>query len=183
MSHQQWKLICRMLGWKQHRRNGSGANISPLLTDRVLFLPPKISRPGGEILAWGLFTKDSLLYPPSSHHQEHQNYGSATIFSYFSIFQTFILVCLTAKQLHSVYMCDARYLLSPLSDETKKFHRDRYRDFFWEQIFRDWYRDFFWDQMFSRPIPRLFFETKCLRDWYWDFFWDQVFWDRYLEFF
>ena len=112
MSHQQWKLICRMFGWKQHRRDGSGANISPLLTDRVLFLPTEISRPGGEILAWGLFTKDSLLYSPSSHHQEHQNYGSATIFSYFSIFQTFILVCLTAKQLHSVYMCDARDLLS-----------------------------------------------------------------------
>ena len=80
---QQWKLICRMLGWKQHRRDGSGANISPLLTDRVLFLPTEISRPGGEILAWGLFTKDSLLYSPSSHHQEHQNFWSAMIFSYF----------------------------------------------------------------------------------------------------
>ena len=42
-----------------------------------------------------------------------------------------------------------------LSDETKKFHRDRYRDFF------------------SRPNisrPRLFFETKYFRDRYRDFF-------------
>ena len=74
-----------------------------------------------------------------------------------------------------------------LSDETKKFHRDRYRDFFRDQNFRD--RDFFSrpnifetdtetlfrDQIFLRPIPRLFFETKSFRDRYWDFFWDQGF--------
>ena len=87
---------------------------------------------------------------------------------------------------------------SALSDETKKFHRDRYRDFFSRpkfsrprprlffetKYFRDRYRDFFLrpnvfetdtetffrDQMFSRPIPRLFFETKCFRDRYRDFF-------------
>merc|ERR1711963_770948 len=47
--------------------------------------------------------------------------------------------------------------LSPLSDETKKFHRDRYRDFFSRP-------------KFSRLRPRLFFETKCFRDRYRDFF-------------
>ena len=69
----------------------------------------------------------------------------------------------------------------PLSDETKQFHRDRYRDFFSRpkfsrprlffetKYFRDRYWDFFWDQMFSRPIPRLFFDTKRFWDWYWDF--------------
>ena len=56
----------------------------------------------------------------------------------------------------------------PLSDETKKFHRDRYRDFFSRprpfsrpNIFETDTETFFWDQMFSRPIPGLFFETKC----------------------
>ena len=44
-----------------------------------------------------------------------------------------------------------------LSDETKKFHRDRYQDFFSRP-------------KFSRPIPRLFFETKYFRDRYRDFF-------------
>ena len=44
-----------------------------------------------------------------------------------------------------------------LSDETKNFHRDRYRDFFPRP-------------KFSRPRPRLFFETKYFRDRYRDFF-------------
>ena len=66
----------------------AAVQIFPLLRDRVLFLPPEISRPGGEILAWGLFTKESLLYSLSSHHQEHQMYGSTMFFffNYFSIF-------------------------------------------------------------------------------------------------
>ena len=46
---------------------------------------------------------------------------------------------------------------SALSDETKKFHRDRYRDFFSRP-------------KFTRPRPRLFFETKYFRDRYRDFF-------------
>ena len=46
---------------------------------------------------------------------------------------------------------------SSLSDETKKFHRDRYRDFFSRP-------------KFSRQRPRLFFETKYFRDRYRDFF-------------
>ena len=86
----------------------------------------------------------------------------------------------------------------PLSDETKKFHRDWYQDFFSRpkfsrlrlrlffetKYFWDRYRDFFsrpnvfetdtetffWDQMFSRPISRLFFETNTET-----FFWDQMF--------
>merc|ERR1711952_33710 len=58
-----------------------------------------------------------------------------------------------------------------LSDETKKFHRDRYRDFFSRpNIFETDTETFFRDQMFSRPIPRLFFETKYFRDRYRDFF-------------
>ena len=61
-------------------------------------------------------------------------------------------------------------LFSSLSDETRNFIWDRYRDFFWDQIF--------W-----RPIPRLFlrpnvfetdtetfFETKCFWDRDWNFF-------------
>ena len=87
-------------------------------------------------------------------------------------------------------------LWQPLSDETKKFHRDRYQDFFWDQNFRDQDWDFLsrpnisetnnetflWDQMFSRLIPRLFsrpnvFETDT------ETFWDQIFWDRYQDFF
>ena len=46
----------------------------------------------------------------------------------------------------------------------KKFYRDRYRDFF------------------SRPIPRLFFETKCFRDRYRDFFETKFFRDWYRDF-
>ena len=66
-----------------------------------------------------------------------------------------------------------------LSDETKKIHRDRYRDFFSRprprlfsrpNIFETDTETFFRDQMFLRPIPRLFFETKCFRDRYRDFF-------------
>ena len=56
----------------------------------------------------------------------------------------------------------------------KKFHRDRYQDFFQDQNFRDrdffetkyfWdrYWDFFRDQMFSRPIPRLFWDQMFSR--------------------
>ena len=61
----------------------------------------------------------------------------------------------------------------PLSDETKKFHRDRYRDFFLRpNIYETDTVTFFRDQMFLRLIPRLFFETdtepffetKCFRD-------------------
>ena len=40
---------------------------------------------------------------------------------------------------------------APLSDETKIFHQDRYRDFFSRPKF---------------PRPRLFFETKYFRDQY-----------------
>ena len=47
--------------------------------------------------------------------------------------------------------------LQTLSDETKKFHRDRYQYFFSRP-------------KFSRPRPRLFFETKYFRDRYRDFF-------------
>ena len=71
-----------------------------------------------------------------------------------------------------------------LSDETKKFLRDRYRDFFSRpkilrprprlfsrsNIFETDTDTFFRDQMFLRPIPRLFFETKYFRDRYRDFF-------------
>ena len=43
-----------------------------------------------------------------------------------------------------------------LSDETKKFHRDRYRDFFSRpNIFETDTETFFSDQMFLRLIPRL----------------------------
>ena len=67
------------------------------------------------------------------------------------------------------WVCDQSDSSKALSDETKKFHRDRYRDFFSRP-------------KFSRPRPRLFsrpnifetdtetfFETKCFRDWYRDF--------------
>ena len=59
--------------------------------------------------------------------------------------------------------------------ETKVFETET---FFWDQNFRDRYRDFFRDQIFSRSILRLFFETNHFRDWYRDFLWDQNFWDR-----
>ena len=46
---------------------------------------------------------------------------------------------------------------------------------FWDQNIRDRYRDFFRDQIFARPIPRLFFETKYFWDRYRDFFSRQIF--------
>ena len=72
----------------------------------------------------------------------------------------------TYRMIHlSIFMYEA------LSDETKKFHRDRYRDFFSRpNVFETDTETFFRDQMFLRPIPRLFFETKCFRDRYRDFF-------------
>ena len=55
----------------------------------------------------------------------------------------------------------------PLSDETKKFQRDRYRDIFLIPKFLR---------------PRLFFETKYFWDRYWDFFETKYFRDRYWDF-
>ena len=63
-------------------------------------------------------------------------------------------LCWTRERIFNhIMLCMSVFIA--LSDETKKFHRDRYRDFF------------------SRPKvsrPRLFFETKYFRDRYWDFF-------------
>ena len=58
-----------------------------------------------------------------------------------------------------------RYYREALSDETKKFHLDRYRDFFSRLRPR----------LFLRPnifetMTETFFETKCFRDRYRDFF-------------
>ena len=74
--------------------------------------------------------------------------------------------------------------ISTLSDETKKFHRDRYRDFFSRpkflrprprlffetKYFRDRYRDFFLRPNVFETDTETFFETKCFRDRYRDFF-------------
>ena len=61
--------------------------------------------------------------------------------------------------------------------------RDRDRDFFSRpNIFETDTETFFRDQMFSRPIPRLFFETKCFRDRYRDFFETKFFRDWYRDF-
>ena len=59
-----------------------------------------------------------------------------------------------------------------IETDTETFFRDQD---FWDQDFFSRPNIFetetsFWDQMFSRPIPRLFFETNCFRDQYQDFF-------------
>ena len=61
--------------------------------------------------------------------------------------------------------------------------RDRDWDFFLRpNIFETDTETFFRDQMFSRPIPRLFFETKCFQDQYRDFFETKFFRDWYRDF-
>ena len=84
----------------------------------------------------------------------------------------------------------------PLSDETKQFHRDRYRDFFSRpklsrprprlffetKYFRDRYRDFFSRPNVFETDTETFFETKCFRDRYGDFSETKFFRDWYRDF-
>ena len=63
-----------------------------------------------------------------------------------------------------------------LSDKTRNFIRDRYRDFFLRpNILETDTETCFRYQMCSRPISRLFLRPNTFRDRYWDFFFETKF--------